>query len=97
MKRPKINDYKPSEIHCGDDMAKWYMDFANEQELYIDELESRSNQRGVSDGEIIELLEEIKLGNGAYDTNQLKHASNCIENMKELADEVIKKLMTPTK
>ena len=49
MKRPKINDYKPSEIHCGDDMAKWYMDFSNEQELYIEWLESRIDNSVKSD------------------------------------------------
>lgn len=41
MERPIINDYKPNEINCGDDMAKWYIEFSREQEMYIDHLESK--------------------------------------------------------
>jgi len=41
--------------------------------------------------DLLKALKEISLGNGAYDPDQLKHASNCIDNMKLLALEAIKK------
>lgn len=40
---------------------------------------------------LIEALKEISQGAGRYDTDQLKHASNTIEDMKQLALEALKK------
>jgi len=37
-----------------------------------------------------EALEEIKEGKGRYSMNQLEHASNTIEDMKELATDALK-------
>ncbi|MBD3180757.1 hypothetical protein GF312_00595 [Candidatus Poribacteria bacterium] len=39
---------------------------------------------------LISALEEIKKGAGAYDMDKLKHASNTIENMKEIAETAIR-------
>jgi len=41
--------------------------------------------------EMLEALKEISKGNGRYDMDKLKHASNTIEDMKELAISAIKK------
>jgi hypothetical protein len=43
--------------------------------------------------ELLETLVEISKGEGRYDMDQLKHASNTIEDMKELAEEAIQKLI----
>lgn len=40
--------------------------------------------------ELLEALKEIAKGDGAYDTDKLKHGSNCIDNMKELAEQALK-------
>lgn len=40
--------------------------------------------------QLINALQEITKGEGAYNPDQLKHASNCIENMKSIAIKVLK-------
>ena len=42
--------------------------------------------------QIKQILEEIAKGEGAYDTDQLTHAGNCIQNMKQLANKGLKLL-----
>jgi hypothetical protein len=42
--------------------------------------------------EILPKLEEISEGKGSYDTDQFKHAQNCIRDMKLLALEIISTL-----
>ena len=40
MKRPIKNNYKSDIIICADDYAGWLDEYSNEQEKYIDHLES---------------------------------------------------------
>jgi len=42
---------------------------------------------------VIELLEEIALGQGAYSMDKLRHAENCIKSMKNLAQEALEILV----
>lgn len=49
------------------------------------EVEYRNNK-------LREALEEIKKGDGAYDMDKLKHASNCIENMISIAEKALKEI-----
>lgn len=42
--------------------------------------------------DLLEALKEIAKGEGRYDMDQLKHASNTVEDMKNLALTAIKKL-----
>ena len=39
--------------------------------------------------ELLEALREIRKGQGRYSQDQLEHASNTIEDMKEIADKAI--------
>ena len=39
---------------------------------------------------LYEVLQEISEGKGAFNTDQLKHASNCIDDMKALAVAALK-------
>ena len=39
--------------------------------------------------ELVEALEEIKKGEGAYSQDHLTHANNTIENMKSIAEEAL--------
>lgn len=41
------------------------------------------------ENKLLEALKEISKGEGAFDVDQLEHASNCIENMKSIANEAI--------
>lgn len=41
--------------------------------------------------EMLEALKEIAKGRGAFDRDPLQHASNTIDNMKEIANEAISK------
>ena len=41
--------------------------------------------------EMLEALREIEEGSGAFSTDYLQHAANCIENMRELARVAIAK------
>lgn len=41
--------------------------------------------------ELLEALQEISVGRGAYSRDPLQHASNCIDNMVEIAKNAIKK------
>ena len=43
------------------------------------------------ESELLNALVEISRGEGAYDFNPATHAANCIENMKEIANQAIKK------
>lgn len=40
----------------------------------------------------VEALEEIKLGKGRYSQDHFEHARNCIEDMKELAQQALEKI-----
>lgn len=42
--------------------------------------------------EMLEALTEISKGEGAYDMDKLKHASNTIENIKSIANNIIEKV-----
>ena len=38
---------------------------------------------------LLEILKEVQKGEGAYSRDQLEHANNTIENMKELIEKAI--------
>ena len=44
--------------------------------------------------ELLEALQEIKKGEGAYNMDKYEHANNTIENMKSLATQAINKATT---
>ena len=80
MKRPNINDTKYDGDYIDDSVMmqiKTYK-YSKDQGKYIDQIEAENK-------ELRESLKEIIKGDGAYDMDRLKHASNCIENMKSIA------------
>ncbi len=57
MKRPKLEDYKPSEIYDGHDMAVWYREYYLALEKYADHLEQMNSSNvihNVSESEVFE-------------------------------------------
>ena len=61
------------------------------EDLGLHELIRNSNGIQIIDTDkVIENLTEISEGKGPYDTDNYKHAANCIENMKKLAVETLK-------
>lgn len=41
MERPKLEDYKPKEMWCAEDMLEWYKEYIEKLEKYADTLEKQ--------------------------------------------------------
>lgn len=47
MKRPRLEDYKPSEIYDGQDLADWYKSYYLNLEKYVDQLEQMNSSYNI--------------------------------------------------
>ena len=47
MKRPQLEDYKPSEINDGQDMAEWYEAYSKALEKYADHIEQINSSNDI--------------------------------------------------
>lgn len=65
--------------------------FGGDREFYI-VTETELLQFSKMNTKLLKALAEILKGEGRYDMDQLKHASNTIEDMKLIAKEAIKKI-----
>ncbi len=57
-------------------MSIFMLNYYQDAEAHIDKME--------------DALKEIAKGDGKYDLEPLKHAGNCIDNMKEIAEQALK-------
>jgi len=56
----------------------------------IERIENKYDTLKASHTKLIKALEEISLGQGAYDFEPIKHAFNCIENMRSISRQALK-------